>query len=126
MFRYSSASKKHSYRTYIIRRWPFRILPVLRESITSRMDIAALDDSHWRIILLVLVSRQSSINHELLAANAGITMGELRERISHLRDRQLIDEGSGQVAVPAALKDPLSEFTKQKHYPLLKGNLIAS
>lgn len=126
MFRYSSASKKHTYRVYVLRRWPYRFLPLLRDSISSKIDISTLDELHWKLILVALVSNNSSITHELLSANAGITSGELRERISHLRGKRLVNEESGRMIVPPGLKDALSRIAKQRFYPNFKNEVVSS
>lgn len=125
MFRFSTSSKRRSYRSYVVRRWPFRFLTDFRDIVWNKVDYRGLDETHWMIIFLALAGPSSTISHDLLLRNIRLTPGELREEVSFLRAKRFLDESPGVVSIPFSMRVLLGQLIKQEFYPKYKARVIS-
>jgi len=123
-FRYSDSSSRHSYRTFYLRIWPFDVEEIIRNIVFKHLNIEGLTDEEWSIISLLLIS-QESLEYQVIKNNINLTDPELREIITNLRERGLITEGYGSVALLEVVKEPLNQYFKSIFYQKLKSKIIS-
>jgi len=124
MFVYSSSSKKHSYKTYHFRVWPFDAADALRNVILRHLHVEGLTDGEWQIITLLLTSPNLELEYTTVRNNINLTEVECRELITSLRERGLVEEAYGKVSLPKGLKEPLVEYFKANIRPRAKKERI--
>lgn len=124
VFRVSSSTRKHYYRSYYLRNWPFDSGQVLRDTILRYLNVEGLTGEEWKVLLLLLLGRDLQLRYEVLARNMELTDPQLRELVTNLKDRGLLSESAGYVSVLKALANPLAEYFKTNVYPAFKDNVV--
>jgi hypothetical protein len=124
-FRSSSSSRKHSYRSFYLRIWPFDVEEIIRSIILKHLNIEGLTDEEWSIISLLLLSRDLSLEYQVIKNNVNLTDPEIREFITNLKERGLITEEYGKVALSQGLKEPLTQYFKVTFYQKFKSKIIS-
>jgi len=125
LFRYSSSSKKHSYRSFYLRVWPFDVEETINKIVLRHLNVEGLSDEEWQIISLLLLSRDLSHEYHVVKNNVSFTVPELQELITNLKERGLIEERYGKVSLLQGLKEPLTQYFKLTFYPKLKSEVIS-
>lgn len=123
-FKVSSSSRKHYYRSYYLRSWPFDSGQILRDTILRHLNVAGLGDEEWNILFLLLLGRDLQLRYEVLARNMNLTDPQLRELVTKLKDRGLLSESTGYIALLKGFGGPLSEYFKANIYPAFKGKVV--
>jgi hypothetical protein len=121
----SSSSRKHSYRSFYLRTWPFDTEEIIRNIVLKRLNIEGLTDEEWSIISLLLLSRDLSLEYQVIKNNVDLTDPELREFITNLKERGLATEEYGKVALLQGLREPLTQYFKVTFYQKFKSKIIS-
>lgn len=124
IFKTSSHSKKHYYMTYYLRSWPFDTGKIIRETILSNLNIEGLTNEEWQVLFFLFIAGDSQLPYKVLTNNMNLTDPELREIVTNLCDKGLIDESSGHISTPKALIDSLSGYFKANIYPGFKDKIV--
>lgn len=122
-FKTSSQSKKHYYRTYYLRSWPFDSYQTLKAIMLRNLNIEGLTNEEWKVLFFLLITGDLQLPYKVLTINMDLTEPELREIITNLCDKGLLSESSGYVSIPKALSNSLSEYLKTNVYPGFKDKV---
>ncbi len=125
MFRIDWESKKHSYREYYFRKWPFEVYEVLRDVLLKRLNVSGLSNVEWNVVSLLFLGKGIGLTHEVLRRNTELSHQELREIISVLKDRGLVDEEYERVFLRRGLQEALVSYYDGTVYPARKIAIIA-
>jgi len=125
VFRYSSSSRKHSYRNFYLRVWPFDVEEIINKIVLKHLNVEGLSDEEWQVISLLLLSRDLSHEYQTIKNNVGFTDPELRELITCLKERGLVEEKYGRITLLQGLKESLIQYYKLTFYPKLKSEVIS-
>jgi len=123
-FKTSSQSKKHYYRTYYLRSWPFGSYQTLKAVILRNLNVEGLTNEEWKVLFFLLIARDPQLPYQVLTSNMDLTDPELREIVTNLGDKGLLNESSGYISIPKALSNSLSEYFKTNVYPEFKDRII--
>jgi len=123
-FRKSTSSRKHYYRSYYLRSWPFDSGQILRNTILGHLNVEGLRDDEWKVVFLLLLCDDLRLKYEVLRRNMGLTDPELRELVIALRDRGLLSEDAEYVSLAKPLSNQLSEYFKTNVYPPFKDRVV--
>ena len=124
VFKMSSSSRKHYYRSYYLRSWPFDSGQILRDAILRHLNVGGLRDEEWKVLFLLLLSRDLQLRYEVLARNMILTDPQLRELVTKLKDRGLLSESTGYISLLKGFDNPLSEYFKANVYPAFKDKVV--
>lgn len=124
MFRVSTSSKKHSYRSYYFRTLPFDSTEIIRSVVLKHLNVEGLTNEEWKVLPFLFFSSDLSLDYELLKTNTDLTEAELREIITNLKERGLIEEKYSKIFIPQGLKEPLIQYFITNVYPKVKSNTI--
>jgi len=124
MFRESSSSRKHSYRTYHLRVWPFDAKEAIISVVKKRMNIERLSNEEWRVISVLLLSPSLRLKYETIRSNLDFTEPELREIITGLKRRGIIEEKYNEIYLPEGLKEPFFQYFNTSIYPQVKQEIV--
>ena len=125
MFRQTTSSRRHSYRTYILRAWPFDVKDIILNVINKQINVKGLNVEDWRLIFLLLLSSNLRLKYETIKSNMNdLTEPELREIITHLKRRGILEESYDEVYLLRGLKEPLLQYFNTNIYPQIKRNII--
>jgi len=124
-FRSSSSSRKHSYRSFYLRTWPFDIEEIIGNIVLKHLNVEGLTDEEWGIISLLLLSRDLSLEYQVIKNNVNLTDPELRELVTNLKERGLVTEEHGKVVLLQGLKEPLTQYFKATSYQKFKSKIIS-
>lgn len=126
MFRLSSSSKKHyyHYRTFYPRIQPFDSDEILRELTIKHLNIEGLANEHWKFLSLLFFSPDLSLDFEIIKINTGFTEPELREIVTNLKERGLIDETYPRILLHKGLREPLCQYYKANVYQKTKPDIV--
>lgn len=122
----SSQSKKHSYRSYYPRSWPFDSEEVLRRVIFKHLNVEGLSANEWRIISLLLLSEYPQVDYDTIRQNTPFPEHELREIITELKRRGLVNEPYAQMELNKALRAALSTYYTTDVYPRFRAETVAA
>ena len=124
-FRVDWSSRKHSYRSFYLRKWPFDIEEIIRNIVLKHLNIEGLSDEEWDVLSLLLLSQQPSLEYQVIKNNVSLTEPELRELIINLKERGLVVEEGEKVSILQGLKEPLTQYFKENVYQKLKSKIIS-
>jgi len=124
LFKKSTSSRKHAYLNYYFRQWPFRGEELIENLIMKHLNISGLHEQDWKIICLLLMSDRLELKYQILKNNLDFTDPQLRELITNLRDRGLIDERAGNVHLQQGLRESLAQYFKANIYPSMMSRTI--
>jgi len=125
MFRQSTSSRKHSYRKYYLRTWPFDVKDIIINIINKRMNVEDLSEEEWRLLSLLLLSPNLKLKYETIRSNLyDLTESELREAITRLKRRGVIDERHQEVSLLKGLKEPFFQYFTTNIYPQAKQDIV--
>jgi len=124
VFKVSSQSKKHYYRSYYLRSWPFDSGQILRDTLLHHLNVEGLRDEEWKVLFLLLLGRDLQLRYEVLSRNMNLTDPQLRELVTNLKDRGLLSESVAYISLLKGFSDPLSEYFKASVYPAFKGKVV--
>lgn len=124
MFRESSSSRKHSYRRYCLRVWPFDAKEMIMSVINKRMNVEGISEEEWNLISLLLLSPHLKLKYETLKGNVDLSEPELREIITRLKGRAIIEEKYNEINLPEGLKEPFFQYFNSNIYPQIKQNVV--
>lgn len=125
MFVGTSASKRHSYRFYYLRRWPFDSYEMLSNIVLRHLNIEGLSDSEWRLLFHLLFSRDISLPYDILKSTVDMTEAEVRECINTLKDRGQLVEKYGTVSLVKGAYLPVLEYFSKNVYPRFKNEIVS-
>jgi hypothetical protein len=121
----TSSSRKHYYRFYYLRRWPFDGYEMLSNIVLKHLKIEGLSDNEWHVLFHLLFSRTMSLPYETLKTSLDMTEAELRECISILKEKGHLVEQQNAISVVQGARLPLLQYFKENIYPRLKGELVS-
>lgn len=124
MFRVSTSSRKHSYRNFYLRMEPFDSSEIIRGVVLKYLNVEGLTSEEWNVLPLLFFSSDLSLEYENLKINTDLTEPELREIVTNLKERGLIEESYSRISLPQGLKDPLVQYFKANIYPKVKSDAI--
>ena len=124
MFVQTSASKKHSYRFYYLRRWPFDSYEMLSNLLLKHLNIEGLSDNEWRVLFRLLFSRDSSLSYEILKQSLDMTEAELRECVSTLKEKGNLVEKYNAVSLVQGVYLPILQYFKVNIYQRFKNETV--
>ena len=124
-FRSTSSSRRHVYRDFYLRIWPFDVEEIIRNIIFKYLNIEGLTDEEWNIIFLLLLRRETSLEYQVIKNNINLTEPELRELITNLKERGLITEEYGKINLLQGLGGPLTQYFKENFYQKFKSKIIS-
>ncbi len=119
-----SSSKKHSYHTFYFRTWPFDGVALLTNLIFKHLNIEGLSDEEWKVISLLLISRDLELEYQIVKTNTDLADSELREIVTVLRRRGLVTESYGRIVLNKGLKEPLVQYLKLSVFPKMKSEIV--
>jgi hypothetical protein len=125
-FRYSSSSRKHSYRTFYVRTWPFDCEDIIKKIVFKHLNVEGLTDKEWQVLTLFLLARDLELDYPSVQRNTTLTDAELRETITKLKERGLIEEQYEKVNLMQRLKEPLFQYFGLTFYPKWKSTMISA
>ena len=121
LFKKSTSSRKHSYLNYYFRQWPFRSEPLIENLVMKYLNIEGLQDRDWKIICLLLLSDRLGLRYQIFKSNLDFTDPQLRELLTNLKDKGLIEERAGDLCLQQGLKESLVQYFKANIYPGMKS-----
>ena len=125
MFRQSTSSRKHAYRRYYLRIWPFDAKDIIISIVNKRMNVEGLSKEEWDLLSLLLLSPNLKLKYETIRNNLHeLTESELREIITRLRRRGMIDERYQEISLPEGLKEPFFQYFTTNIYPKVKQDIV--
>ena len=124
MFRVSSSSKKHDYRFFYLRVHPFDSSEIFREVVLKYLNVEGLTSEEWKVIQLLFFSSHLSLEYEILKLNTDFTDFELREIVTNLKERGLIEETYLRISLQQGLKEPLEQYFVANIYPKIRSDAI--
>ncbi|MFP3190730.1 MAG: hypothetical protein RXR31_05280 [Thermoproteota archaeon] len=122
-FRYSYSSKKHSYRGFYLRIWPFDVEEKISKVILEHLNVKGLGDEEWQVIFLLLLSHDLSLKYQTVKNNVSFTDAELPEYITSLKERGLVKEEYARITLIQGLRDPLTQYFKSNIYPKMQSKV---
>lgn len=122
-FKTSSQSKKHYYTIFYLRSWPFDAGKIMWERILSNLNVEGLTNEEWKVLFILFIAGDPQVPYKVLTNNMNLTDPELREIVTNLCDKGLINESSGYISVPKALASSLSGYFKANVYPGFKDKV---
>ncbi len=126
LFRHSSSSKKHSYRTYFVRRWPFECEEIINNTILKFLNVGGLGAQEWQVISLLLLAKTPELDWQSVRVNLDLSGVELQETMTSLRERGLIQQLSpSSVKLVEGLRSPLDQYFKLNFYPKWKSEIVS-
>ena len=125
MFLGVSATKKHSYRFYHLRQWPFNSYEMLSNIILAHLKIEGLTNGEWQILFHLLFSKELSLPYDVVKSSVDMTEAELRECITTLKERGQLVEKYGTVSLLKGAYLPLLEYFSKNIYPRFKGEVVS-
>jgi hypothetical protein len=126
MFLGVSASKKHSYRFYHLRQWPFNSYEMLSNIMLAHLKIEGLTKGEWQLLFHLLFSNDISLPYDVLKSSIDMTEAELRECITTLKERGQLVEKYSTVSLLKGTHLPLLEYFIKNIYPQLKGEVVSN
>jgi hypothetical protein len=123
MFKTIAISRKHYYRSFHFRKYPFDVYEIIRNTVLKYLDVRDLRDEEWTILSLLLLTRHSGQEYEILKVNVDLTEPELRELLANLEERGLVQQSFSQVSLVETLKDPLSQYFKENVYRKVRSDI---
>lgn len=125
-FRVSSSSKKHDYRTYYLRSWPFDSGKALRQSVREHLkaNIEDMTDDEWKILFMLLLCQSARLKYSTIAANIHITDPHLRELVTSLQQRGFLGENTEHITLLKHLDGLLLEYFSANIYPAFKQRAV--
>ena len=125
MFRQSTSSRKHSYRTYYLRTWPFDAKDIIISIVNKRVNVEGLSKEEWNLLSLLLLSPNLKLKYETIRSNLhDLTESELREVITRLKRRGVIDERYQEASLLKGLKEPFFQYFTTNVYPQTKQDVV--
>ena len=125
MFRQSTSNRDHSYRRYYLRTWPFDVEDVIINIVNRQMNIEGLSEEEWRLLSLLLVSPNLRLKYGAVRSDLyDLTEPELREILTHLKRRGVIDERNQEVYLREELKEPFLQYFTRNIYPQIKQGIV--
>lgn len=121
----TSASRKHSYRFYYLRKWPFDSYEMLNNIISKHLRIDRISDSAWRLLFHLLFSRDISLPYETLKQTLDMTEAELRECISTLKEKGQLVEKYGTISLAKGAYLPVLQYFSENVYPRFKNEIVS-
>lgn len=125
MFLGTSASRKHSYRFYYLRKWSFDSYEMLNNTILRHLRIDRLSDSEWRLLFHLLFSRDISLPYDTLKSTLDMTEAELRECISILKEKGQLVEKYGTISLVKGGYLPVLQYFGENIYPRFKNETVS-
>jgi hypothetical protein len=124
-FRYSySSRKKHFYRDFYLRVWPFDVEKIINEIVVKYLNVKGLNDEEWQVIFLLLLSHDLSHRYQTIKNNITFTDAELREYITNLKERGFVKEEYEIITLHQDKKAPLTQYFKSYIYPKMQSKVI--
>jgi len=123
-FRHSYNSKKHSYRDFYLRVWPFDVEEKISKVILEHLNVKGFGDGEWQVIFLLLLSHDLSLKYQTIKNNVSFTDAEPREYITSLKERGLVKEEYARITLTQGLRDPLTQYFKSNIYPKMQSKVI--
>jgi hypothetical protein len=121
-FRYSySSRKKHFYRDFYLRVWPFDVEKIINEIVVKYLNVA---DEEWQVIFLLLLSHDLSLKYQTIKNNVSFTDAELREYITNLKERGFVKEEYEIITLLQDKRAPLTQYFKSNIYPKMQSKVI--
>ena len=120
MFRVSSSSKKHDYRHFYLRVEPFDSTKIFREVVLKYLNVEGLTSEEWKVLQLLFFSTHLSLEYEIFKVNTDFTEFELREIVTNLKERGLIEEKYLRISLPQGLIEPLEQYFIANVYPKIR------
>ena len=124
MFLGTTSSKKHSYRRYYFRRWPFDSREMLHNLMLKHLRIEGLSDIEWRLLSHLLLSRDMTLSYAVLSSIQDITEAELRESINKLKEKGHLTEQYDRISLNKGVYSPLMEYFCANVYPRFKAGTV--
>ncbi len=126
LFRRSSSSKKHSYRTYYLRAWPFDCHEIITETILRRLNVSGLSGDEWCVMGMLLLSEYQQIEYDDIRRNLQLTEIESREMVNRLRSRGLVEERPPTIGLQKSLQTVLGQYFAVNVYPTIRAERLES
>jgi len=120
MFRSSWNSKKHSYREYVFRSWPFNAAVLLRTGVLRSLRIDRLSTDEWHTLSILLLAGNQSVSLQSLEQNSGLPAVHLRESLSRLDEQGIIRRQGNTTQVAQGLLESLCAFWASNIYPVTR------
>jgi hypothetical protein len=121
-FRYSySSRKKHPYRDFYLRVWPFDVEKIINEIVVKYLNVG---DEEWQVIFLLLLSHDLSLKYQTIKNNVSFTDAELREYITNLKGRGFVKEEYEIITLLQDKRAPLTQYFKSNIYPKMQSKVI--
>jgi hypothetical protein len=117
MFRGSWSSKKHSYREYNFRSWPFDSASLLRTSILKSLRIDKITSDEWHVLSILLLAGNQTVDIQILENNSGLTSAQLRESLARLDEQGIVRRKKGNLVqtIPADRRKSCSKSRAIPH-----------
>ncbi|MDD5189560.1 MAG: hypothetical protein PHE50_00780 [Dehalococcoidales bacterium] len=117
-------TKKHYYTAYDFRRWPFNSYKLFSDIIKHHVKIEALSNNSWQILAPLLYIDDSWITINTIQNTTGLTRSEMRESISSLASRGLVEENNDTLILSKGIRQPIVRYFQEYVYPEIKNDSL--
>lgn len=125
MFLGAWASRKHSYRSYYLRQWPFDSYEMLSNIVSRHLKVEGLSDSEWHILFHLLLSRDLSLPYDTVKSTLELTEAELRECITILKEKGQVIEEYNRISLVKGAHPPMVQYFIETIYPRFRDELVS-
>jgi DNA-binding MarR family transcriptional regulator len=125
VFRNTWSSRKHSYESYYLRKFPFDTEKILEEIILERINPKDVEIWHeWPIVVLTLYSNNPVRLEDLRENFPDLTSGEIDEFLARLEGRGILSRSRGEITVPKTARELLKSYFLFNQYTQFKSAVV--
>jgi DNA-binding MarR family transcriptional regulator len=124
-FKNTWSSRKHSYESYYLRKFPFDAEKILEQIIIERINPKDVEVQHeWPMVVMTLYSNNPVRIEDLRENFPDLTSGEVDELLAKLEERSVLSRSRGEITIPKATRELLKSYFLFNQYTLFKSAML--
>jgi len=122
LFRHTWSSRKHSYESYYLRKFPFDVGKSLEQLTIEKINLKDLEiGSEWPMLIIALYSDAALTLTDLKLNFPHLTSDEINEFLSKLEQRGILSRLRGEITIPKGTRDIVKNYFFFNQYNQFKS-----